>query len=51
MGKDEVKAVTEILGNKTKFKRASMIIGMVLLALIVISAIACYTGAFKWVIK
>jgi len=51
MGKDEMKAVQEILSSKAKFKRVLVILGIICFTLTVISGLAFYTGAFKWVIK
>lgn len=48
MGKEEIKAVGEILSSKAKFKRASIIIGMVCLTIIIIAGIAFYTGAVTY---
>lgn len=48
MGKDEVKAVQEILSNKKKFNRALIITGIVCLTLIAIACFGFYTGAITW---
>lgn len=48
MGKDEVKAVQEILSNKKKFRRVLLVVGLVCLTIIVIAGIGFYTGAISW---
>ena len=48
MGKEEIKAVGEILSSKAKFKRAAFIVGMICITIIIIAGIAFYTGAISW---
>ncbi len=48
MGKEEVKAVGEILGNKTKFRRSMYIILAICLTIIIVAGIGFYTGAITW---
>jgi hypothetical protein len=52
MGKEEIKAVSEILSNTTKFRRSLFIIlfviGIICLTIIIIAGIAFYTGAVTY---
>jgi hypothetical protein len=48
MGKEAIKAVSEILSNKKKFSRALMVIGLICLTIIIIAGIAFYTGAITY---
>lgn len=47
MSKEDIKAVGEILGNKTKFKRIRNIIIIICVTLIIIAGIGFYTGAIN----
>ena len=47
MAKEEIKAVGEILGNKTKFKRVRNIIIIICITLIIIAVAGFYFGAIN----
>ncbi len=47
MDKNEIKAVSEILGNKTKFKRIRNIVIIICITIIIIAGIGFYTGAIN----
>lgn len=47
MEKEEIKAVSEILGNKTKFKRIRNIILIICITLIIIACAGFYFGAIN----
>ena len=51
MGKDEVKAVNEILGNKKKYTRAILVISLICITLMVIAYCAFSTGSITWHIE
>ena len=48
MGKDELKTLSEILADKRKFRRITIIIGMVLFTLVVIAVAGFYLGAITY---
>ena len=48
MGKDEIKAVQEVLSNKKKFRRVMIIVAVVCITIIAIAGIGFYTGAITW---
>lgn len=48
MGKEEIKAVQEVLSNKKKFMRALIIIVIICLTLIAIAGVAFYTKSITW---
>ena len=47
MAEKEIKAVGEILGNKTKFKRIMYIIIALCLTVVIIAGIGFYSGAIN----
>jgi hypothetical protein len=47
MAEKEIKAVGEILGNKTKFKRVRNIILIICITLIIIASVGFFTGAIN----
>ena len=48
MGKEEIKAVQDILSSKKKFKRAVIVILIVCATLTAIAGIGFYTGAITY---
>ena len=48
MGKEEIKAVSEVLGNKKKFSRVMLVVIALCVTIVIIAGIGFYTGAITW---